>query len=250
MTEVSNSVFFFFSLRFSHQVVLPLLKSIVNTAQTLSSTLVTIFFWAAIGAHKFILFFFFFFFGTAIPLVSLWCTLCLSFCAVALLICSRNCDLDIIVLTAPFTVMRRVVPCVYRRDKVQSALLPSPFKEKVYYCTGLCTTSPPPSGASTSFFGTYTIGVPLLSLVQAEHMKVHQAVLDPSEVSSFPSDCVCHSKFGISAGANHELSWATKYYYCSVLFFLATCGLMLMWFIDAFIDLSNGLYGLDGKDEE
>lgn len=39
-------------------------------------------------------------------------------------------------------------------------------------------------------------------------------------------------------------------YLVSVTLFFATCSLMVHWFYKAFVDLSNGVYGLDDEEDD
>lgn len=110
-----------------------------------------------------------------------------------------------------------------------------------------------PTANTKAYFSrsTYQVGVPILRLLQNELKNDQQKLWHSGGSSPFfqkelcsSSDCFFCEDF------RHAVCWATKYYYGSVFFCWGTCGLLSMWFFNAFVDLFNGVYGIDDEGGE
>lgn len=101
-----------------------------------------------------------------------------------------------------------------------------------------------------SSLSTYQVGVPILRLLQNELKNEQQKLWHSGgSLPSFQKELLSSSGYFFCEDVRHEVCWATMYYYGSVFFFLATCGLQLMWFLNAFVDLFMGVYGIDDDDK-
>lgn len=143
------------------------------------------------------------------------------------------------------------VAVAYMKEKVFGTRLCTPLKEKVSHYYTNFTARTPTSGTTSFLYSPYKVGVPVVRFVQQQYAKSHRKqcnLLGAS--SSFSNDHLSHPECFRTRDLKAIVSRTAAYFYGSIFFFLIINGIMFMWFYNAFIDLSNGVYGIDDDDAQ